>query len=287
MKRNLYIILIINIKLLITGWCNSSYWPVPSNYKTLKNPVSISVQSILNGEKIYKKNCISCHGSNADGKGLMLSPSFISPEFYVQSDGAIFYKIITGRNMMPSFKIQLTENQIWEVIHYIRSLIDKENYPTITLKRAKIETDIDSFNKVIYAYLVNENGDTLINPKLTFYAKQAFGWLKLSDYEINKRRIKVSIPQNIVGDTSGKLFIRVSLEKNDQYSDTNVYFSISTINILPRNLPNNNYYNLWGDRKHVPIWLLILIYAILLIIIGTLFYIMLLLVKMYLQRNVK
>jgi len=39
-----------------------------------------------------------------------------------ETDGALWYKITTGRNPMPENKSILTENERWELVTYIRTL---------------------------------------------------------------------------------------------------------------------------------------------------------------------
>ena len=37
------------------------------------------------------------------------------------TDGEIFWKISEGRQPMPSFKKQLSEEQRWQMVHYLRT----------------------------------------------------------------------------------------------------------------------------------------------------------------------
>ena len=41
------------------------------------------------------------------------------------SDGELFYKMTEGREPMPSFRRQLTEEQRWQLVHYIRTFTPK------------------------------------------------------------------------------------------------------------------------------------------------------------------
>jgi cytochrome c5 len=43
-------------------------WPVPDNFKTMKNPVTSNAESIAEGKTLYGTHCKSCHG--AKGKGM-------------------------------------------------------------------------------------------------------------------------------------------------------------------------------------------------------------------------
>ena len=48
-------------------------------------------------------------------------PDPASKEFQQQTDGELFYKITTGRAIMPAFKNILSEEERWKVISYFRS----------------------------------------------------------------------------------------------------------------------------------------------------------------------
>jgi mono/diheme cytochrome c family protein len=104
-------------------------WPVPEKYAKMKNPVKSDAASIAAGKSLWSKHCVSCHGKTGLGDGtkaatLKTHPGdFSKPEFKSQSDGAIFYKTQVGRKDMPSFKKKIPdEDDIWNVVNYIRSL---------------------------------------------------------------------------------------------------------------------------------------------------------------------
>ena len=76
-------------------------------------------------EALYKSKCQVCHG--ADGKG---SPAgqklgvkdFHSPEVQKESDAALIKITKEGKGKMPAYDKKLTDDQIRELIKYIRSL---------------------------------------------------------------------------------------------------------------------------------------------------------------------
>ena len=39
-----------------------------------------------------------------------------------ESDGALFWKITTGKASMPSFETEISERDRWNVINYLRTL---------------------------------------------------------------------------------------------------------------------------------------------------------------------
>jgi mono/diheme cytochrome c family protein len=77
---------------------------------------------------IYTKNCASCHGKAGLGDGvkaraLKNSPGdFSKAEFQSLSDGDVFYKTKTGRDEMPKYEGKLTDDDIWNIVNYMRTL---------------------------------------------------------------------------------------------------------------------------------------------------------------------
>jgi len=104
-------------------------WPVPDNYKTMKNPVASNAESIADGKTLYGTHCKSCHGVKGLGDGtkapqLKTEPgNFSTADFQSQTDGALFYKTSEGRDDMPSFKKKIPDaDERWSIINYMRTL---------------------------------------------------------------------------------------------------------------------------------------------------------------------
>src|SRR5674476_174507 len=103
-------------------------WIVPANFKTMKNPVAVSEASTKDGQALYTKNCASCHGKTGLGDGVKArtlkdSPGdFSKAEFQNLSDGDIFYRTKTGRGDMPKYDGKLADDDIWNVVNYMRTL---------------------------------------------------------------------------------------------------------------------------------------------------------------------
>ncbi len=103
-------------------------WLAPSEANDIQNPLEIDEYTLEDGMDIYSVNCLSCHGEKGDGDtpiAAALDPkpkNFKDPSFIEQSDGAIYWKITTGRGLMVSFKDVLSEEEIWSAVVYIKSL---------------------------------------------------------------------------------------------------------------------------------------------------------------------
>jgi len=103
-------------------------WVVPDKYKTMKNPVKFDKAA---ASTLYTTHCKSCHGKEGLGDGPKAAQldtkcgDFSSAAFQKQSDGAIFYKTLEGRDDMPSFKKKIPdESDLWQLVAYIRTLAE-------------------------------------------------------------------------------------------------------------------------------------------------------------------
>ena len=73
------------------------------------------------GQNIYRKHCSICHGNN--GKAVMAgAPDFNRGRGLFKSDHDLLKRIQTGRNACPAYRGILSEQKIFDVIAYIRTL---------------------------------------------------------------------------------------------------------------------------------------------------------------------
>jgi mono/diheme cytochrome c family protein len=103
-------------------------WKAPWGASNMQNPVPANADSIAAGQKIFlgTGQCVSCHGTSGIGDGaagaqLTPKPANLT-KIVAETDGALFWKISTGKGAMPPTKDTLTDTERWEVINFIRSL---------------------------------------------------------------------------------------------------------------------------------------------------------------------
>lgn len=109
-----------------------------------KGPLPYSTKSIARGKQFYLLHCVECH--DQDGKGLgrrdfngTPPADLTNPDewLYGTSAEAIFVSVRDGsKNDMPGFKDKLQDEQIWNVVNFMRSLWPES-------KRPKLETVTD------------------------------------------------------------------------------------------------------------------------------------------------
>jgi len=106
-------------------------WKAPARAAKKANPIPSDEKSIAAGKVLYGRECLSCHGSLGKGDGpaakdLEKSPGDLSkPTMWDQTDGAVFWKLTNGKKPMPSFEKNLTDDERWQVVDYIRTLAPK------------------------------------------------------------------------------------------------------------------------------------------------------------------
>jgi cytochrome c oxidase cbb3-type subunit 3 len=84
----------------------------------LKNPVSLSAESIEAGKTIFQKHCIACHVKGGVG------PDLTDKQWiHGTSDGEMFYVISDGvpGTSMKGFNAELSEEMRWHLVNYIKS----------------------------------------------------------------------------------------------------------------------------------------------------------------------
>jgi mono/diheme cytochrome c family protein len=106
-------------------------WKAPAYAAAKKNPVPADEKSIAAGKRTYAANCAACHGNGGKGDG-PAAPSLERPpgdltsaKAQAQSDGALFWKITTGRKPMTPAPKEVTEVQRWQVVNYVRTFAPK------------------------------------------------------------------------------------------------------------------------------------------------------------------
>ena len=95
----------------------------------LRNPIPRSPESIARGRQLFAQDCAVCHGAEGRGDGAAAAAlpqrpkdlSRIAPA-PIFPDGVVAYRILNGVRMMPAFKSTLSENEIWDLLNFIRSL---------------------------------------------------------------------------------------------------------------------------------------------------------------------
>ena len=96
-------------------------WRAPEEAAAKKNPLAERPELAAGGRKLFKRNCVECHGDS--GQGLKKAADLQIPVVQDQSDGALYWKITNGNpdRGMPSFS-GIPQLQRWQIVLYLRTL---------------------------------------------------------------------------------------------------------------------------------------------------------------------
>jgi len=101
---------------------------IPAEAKALKNPLGITDASVSGGRQIYQQKCEVCHGYDGSGRteaggGEYPPPRDLRAVSSVhRTDGELFYLIQNGIRNTPMPGWQMPDENIWQLVAYIRSL---------------------------------------------------------------------------------------------------------------------------------------------------------------------
>jgi len=96
------------------------------------NPLpALDAKQYLEAARLYLVNCAICHGDKLDGNGPLYNggngPFIAAPRNLVadpvatnMAEGTMFHSITYGKNAMGSYASQLSTQQRWMIIHYIK-----------------------------------------------------------------------------------------------------------------------------------------------------------------------
>ncbi len=94
-----------------------------------KMPVPVTLDLVKRGQVRFNTYCSPCHDQTGMGKGIVPShvptwqPSNLTEDRVVQfADGDLFNVITNGRRTMPPYQFQITTEDRWAVIAYVRVL---------------------------------------------------------------------------------------------------------------------------------------------------------------------
>jgi mono/diheme cytochrome c family protein len=96
--------------------------------KNLKNPTPTDQASVNRGGAYFATNCVMCHGLQGIGNGTVGAVFVPKPADLTSApiqgltDGDVFLVITNGFSTMPEYGSQLTPNQRWDVVNYVRTL---------------------------------------------------------------------------------------------------------------------------------------------------------------------
>lgn len=107
----------------------------------LKNPIALTPEVEKDGEALYGKFCVHCHGASGAGDGkvgakLPGAPPAYNGPLKNLPEGKIFHSITYGKGLMGNHASILTQEERWKLVHYVQKLQGPKEMATDTTKTA-------------------------------------------------------------------------------------------------------------------------------------------------------
>lgn len=117
-------------------------WAAPAEARATTNALSATnPEHLRRGRSLFVRHCVTCHGDQGRGDGpsarLHAKRSGYAPRDLSRpdvqaglTDGEMFWKIgmgwrPSGRIVMPGVRSEVSEEDRWRIVLYVRSLLDK------------------------------------------------------------------------------------------------------------------------------------------------------------------
>lgn len=94
----------------------------------LRNPLASNEANLKQGEELYGKFCVHCHGAAGQGDGLVggklpgAPPSYTGAALKTLPEGKIFHSITYGKGLMGAHSGMLTQEERWKLVLYVQKL---------------------------------------------------------------------------------------------------------------------------------------------------------------------
>jgi mono/diheme cytochrome c family protein len=102
----------------------------------LRNPLQSTDANLKEGEELYGKFCVHCHGAGGEADGKVAAKLLSPPPAYSTlknlSEGKMFHTITHGKGLMGAHAPLLSTEERWKVILYIQKLQWPNGKPMMT-----------------------------------------------------------------------------------------------------------------------------------------------------------
>ena len=102
----------------------------PVKMSMTANPLPDTAEVAVAGKAIFEQRCQMCHGTEGRGDGAAAPALTTKPAnlrlLNNKPEGLIAMRIIGGGSVMPAWKNILTEEEIWQLSRYIKTISQQE-----------------------------------------------------------------------------------------------------------------------------------------------------------------
>lgn len=93
-----------------------------------RNPLPLTKETLLRGQQRFNIYCAPCHDRTGTGRGVVpakavwVSGNLHDPRMVNMVDGELFHIVTFGRRSMPGYRFQVTQDDRWAIVAYVRAL---------------------------------------------------------------------------------------------------------------------------------------------------------------------
>jgi len=260
MKRYRLIILFCLCFLAVANVNAQSDWQVPAKENENLSPFLFDDDMILEGRISYENSCTSCHGTPGQDDYTPMAPTPGDPasdQFQLQTDGALFHKIKAGRGTMPKFEDAFADDELWNLIAYIRSFNKdyKQELPDmegVVIPEYTMNLGFDdNVDKLVVKVFAEEQAQPEVS--VNAYVMGTFGKYLLGKAQTNELGIAyVDVDPTMPGDEEGKLHVMVKATKGFARAKKEEMLTMVQPTIRKSAIEGRH---LWSTDKMAPVWL--------------------------------
>ena len=260
MKRYRLLILFCLCFLAVANVNAQSDWQVPAKENENLSPFLFDDDMVLEGRISYENSCTSCHGTPGQDDYTPMSPTPGDPasdQFQLQTDGALFYKIKKGRGTMPKFEDAFADDELWNLVAYMRSF--NENYTQelpdmegIVIPEYKMKLGFDeNVDKLVVKVFAEEAPQEEVS--VVAYVKGTFGKHLLGKAQTNELGIAyIDVDPTLPGDEEGKVDVIVKATKDYARAKVEENMIMAKPTIRHSAIEGRH---IWSTDRMAPIWL--------------------------------
>jgi len=273
-------LLILSISLLSAVSIGAqSTWQVPDKEKENISFFTFDEDFALSGQIIYDNSCASCHGTPEQEDYTRMSPSpgdVATEKFQSQKDGELFYKIKFGRETMPGFEDAFGDDEIWQLVAYIRSFNDKYEQPIpnlegIEIPNLSLKLDFDENVDKLVVKVYKDDSLMVENADVVAFVKSMFGKYSLGKSKTNQLGIAYfDVDSKMPGDELGQL--EIIAKANKGYGNAKVQQKLIMVEPVSKASAIEGSH-LWSKRIDAPFWLQFIFHATVFGVWGAILYV--------------
>lgn len=279
MKRIIKSLVIVVLLFASTTTFSQTDWKAPADADAILSHIKFTEEISQEGAKTYSSSCVSCHGTPSQGNYTPMVPppgDVAGTDIQNQSDGSLYYKIRQGKGAMPGFTDALSEEEVWQLVSYIRSFNpsytqEMPNMEGIEIPELVLTLEFDDNVDKLVVKVSDENGIPQEGASVSAFVEGMFGNHLVGKSKTNELGIAwFDFDSKIPGDQYGNIQIQLKATKGYGSANLSQKLQAAAPTIKKSAIEGRH---LWSKARKAPIWMIIIFNLIGIGIWGAIIYI--------------